>query len=270
MNNKIHKSNFFCNNCGKQGHSFNQCKKPITSIGIIAIKKNNDKYNYLMICRKDSLGYIDFLRGKYPLYDKIYISNLIYEMTNSEKQKLLTKSFDELWKDLWGDYTGLNYKKENHSSRDKFLQIKRGIQIDEKNEFNLKQLIEDSESNWEQPEWGFPKGRRNNGENDVQCALREWEEETGFEKRNIQLFKNILPMEEIFMGSNYKSYKHKYYLGYMNNSTSPKYEFQKSEVSIVKWCSLKEAVANIRDYNLEKKEIINKIDIILNKYRLIL
>ena len=29
-----------------------------------------------MICRKDSLGYIDFLRGKYPLYmiKNIYLS----------------------------------------------------------------------------------------------------------------------------------------------------------------------------------------------------
>jgi 8-oxo-dGTP pyrophosphatase MutT (NUDIX family) len=270
MNTKINKSTFFCNNCGKQGHSFNQCKKPITSIGIVAIKYIDEKFKYLMICRKDSLGYIDFLRGKYPLYDKKYISNLIYEMTNVEKHKLLNTSFDELWRDLWGDFVGLNYKKENHVSRDKFLQIQRGIQIDDKNEFNLKQLIKDSKSNWETPEWGFPKGRRNNGENDIQCALREWEEETGYEKKNIQLIKNILPMEEIFMGSNYKSYKHKYYLGYMENAISPKFEFQKSEVSMVKWCTLDEAVNNIRTYNLEKIELIKKVDSVLNKYRLIL
>ena len=29
----------FCNNCGKQGHIFNQCKRPITSSGIIAFRK---------------------------------------------------------------------------------------------------------------------------------------------------------------------------------------------------------------------------------------
>ncbi len=28
-------------------------------------------------------------------------------------------------------------------------------------------------------DWGFPKGHRNNGESDVQCALRECAEETG-------------------------------------------------------------------------------------------
>ena len=68
----------FCNNCGKQGHLYVQCKKPIISSGIIAFRnnENNSGYVYLMICRKDSLGYIDFLRGKYPLYNKDYILTL--------------------------------------------------------------------------------------------------------------------------------------------------------------------------------------------------
>jgi ADP-ribose pyrophosphatase YjhB (NUDIX family) len=223
-----------------------------------------------MICRKDSLGYIDFLRGKYPLYDKIYISNLIYEMTNVEKHKLLNTSFDELWRDLWGDFVGLNYKKENHVSRDKFLQIQRGIQIDDKNEFNLKQLIGDCKSNWETPEWGFPKGRRNNGENDIQCALREWEEETGYCSKNISIIKNLLPFEEIFMGSNFKTYKHKYFLAYINENKIPlEKEYQKSEVSDMKWMTLDEAQNSIRHYNLEKKDILNKVKKILSKYRLI-
>lgn len=264
-----YKSNFFCNNCGKQGHSFNQCTKPITSLGIIAFNKPNDIIKYLMICRKDSLGYIDFLRGKYPLYDKTYISRLIYEMTNSEKEKLVTKTFEELWGELWGGYTGLNYKSENRASKEKFDQIKRGIQIDEATDFNLKNLIKDSSSNWLTPEWGFPKGRRNNGESDINCALREWEEETGYEKSSMEIIKNILPVEEIFMGSNYKSYKHKYYLGCIKNIEEPMSKFQKSEVSQIKWFTLDEALSNIRIYNLEKRDVLKKTHSLLNKYRLI-
>ena len=80
----------FCNNCAKQGHLFNQCKMPITSIGIVAFRKMlNGTRKYLMICRKDSLGYIEFLRGKYPLYNKEYIQALIDEMTVYEKKKIL-------------------------------------------------------------------------------------------------------------------------------------------------------------------------------------
>ena len=80
---KYNKSNQFCNNCGKQGHVFNQCKLPTTSIGIVAFKKFEKINKYLMICRKDSLGFIEFLRGKYPLYNKNYIQSLINELVTT-------------------------------------------------------------------------------------------------------------------------------------------------------------------------------------------
>jgi hypothetical protein len=61
MNNNYElKYEHFCNNCGKNGHMFNQCKLPITSFGVIAFRMNqNGQYEFLMIRRKDTLGYID-------------------------------------------------------------------------------------------------------------------------------------------------------------------------------------------------------------------
>jgi len=70
----------FCNNCGKTGHAYHSCKSPITSIGIVAFKPSESGLQYLIIRRKDSLGYIDFIRGKYPLYNKDYIMNIINEL----------------------------------------------------------------------------------------------------------------------------------------------------------------------------------------------
>ena len=33
------KNNYtFCNNCGKNGHLYHQCKLPITSVGVIAFR----------------------------------------------------------------------------------------------------------------------------------------------------------------------------------------------------------------------------------------
>ena len=96
----------FCNNCGKQGHLFHQCNHPIISSGIIAFRKGTEGIEFLLICRKDSLGYIDFLRGKYPLYNKIYIQNLIDEMTIYEKRSLIKKnkrrlnSFSKIGRDI--------------------------------------------------------------------------------------------------------------------------------------------------------------------------
>jgi 8-oxo-dGTP pyrophosphatase MutT (NUDIX family) len=264
------KNHYFCNNCGKNGHTFNQCKNPITSVGIICFTKHKGGFKFLLICRKDSLGYIEYLRGKYPLYNKKYIQNLINEMSIDEKNKLLTNDFKTLWKNLWGDFYGINYHNENNSSEEKFKQIKRGIKLGNNDEFCLKTLIENSTTDWDSPEWGFPKGRRNNQETDITCGLREWEEETGYCSKNISIIKNLLPFEEIFMGSNFKTYKHKYFLAYINENKIPlEKDYQKSEVSDMKWMTLDEAQNSIRHYNLEKKDILNKVKKILSKYRLI-
>ena len=40
-----------------------------------------------MICRKDTLGYVDFLRGKYPIYNYNFIKNLIHENDYKRKGK---------------------------------------------------------------------------------------------------------------------------------------------------------------------------------------
>ena len=256
----------FCNNCGKHGHLFHQCKNPITSIGIIVFNNNTPNIEYLMVRRKDSLGYVDFMRGKYPLFNKRYLLNIITEMTNEEKNKLLTKDFDELWTELWGEYIGIQYRGEEKTSCEKFNSLKIGITLPN-NEYNLKTLIEMCKNNWNEPEWGFAKGRRNYQERDLNCALREFEEETGCSKNSLKLIQNIVPIEELFTGSNYKSYKHKYYIAYMHKDNNPLTNFQKSEISKVEWLPFNECLKIIRPYNLERIDILKKVDSILTTYK---
>ena len=259
----------FCNNCGKQGHLYHQCKHPITSNGIIAFRRKKSHYEFLMICRKNSLGFVDFMRGKYKLYNLLQITNLINEMTIQEKQNLLTHDFEKLWTDLWGDYVGLQYRGEESISQEKFNSISEGVELKSGIQYDLKELINKSETQWVNPEWGFPKGRRNYQENDLTCALREFEEETGYNSNDITIIKNILPFEEIFTGSNFKSYKHKYFIGLINDNVEPSSNFQQSEVSQVKWSDLKGCLKIIRPYNLEKKDVIIHINKTIEEYRLI-
>lgn len=256
----------FCNNCGKHGHLFHQCKNPITSSGIIVYNKTNktNELNFLMICRKDSLGYVDFIRGKYHLYNKRYIINIINEMTIVEKKNILEKEFDELWHALWGDYIGIQYKSEYKISKEKFNMLKLGIKL--KNcEYNLVSLINESYTNWIDPEWGFPKGRRNMQEKDLTCAIREFEEETGCSKEALTIIYNLLPLEELFTGSNYKSYKHKYYIACMNDTINLN-NYQKSEVSKIEWKSYDECLRHIRPYNKERIDILKRAATIINTY----
>ena len=259
----------YCNNCGKNGHSYNQCKLPIMSIGVVAFKRDEEKnIRFLMIRRKDTLGFMDFMRGKYSIYNKHYILNLLKEMTISEKTKLLENDFTTLWNGLWNkNVISEQYKIEENSSSEKFKALVAGILL--YNDFyTLSTLIEESNQTelWEETEWGFPKGRRNYHENDYECALREFTEETGYNKKSIKSVENILPFEEIFTGSNYKSYKHKYYLMYMSENDGELSHYDKSEVSKMEWKTFDECMKCIRSYNLEKKRMLTNINNCLTLY----
>lgn len=55
----MNKNTNICNNCGKQGHSFHQCKLPITSYGIIVFISSEKELQFLMI-RRQNIMYEDF------------------------------------------------------------------------------------------------------------------------------------------------------------------------------------------------------------------
>ena len=257
----------FCNNCGKTGHAFHQCKHPITSIGVIAFRAGLHGKEYLMIRRKDTLGFVDFMRGKYQLHNKLYLMNIIDEMTIQEKQSLVEKEFEELWCGLWGLNVGIQYRSEERISREKMESLKYGV-VSGGCKYSLASLIAESKTRWTEPEWGYPKGRRNYKENDMSCALREFEEETGYSKKDLVIVNNIIPFEEVFTGSNYKSYKHRYYVGKIGNGVKPEAHFQTSEVSLLEWKTYDQVMDALRPYNLEKKDVIWRVKELLDKYTL--
>jgi len=285
--NIINKNNNACNNCGKQGHSFHQCKLPITSYGVIAFRASNSGIQYLMLRRKDSFGYIDFIRGKYSPYNISQIQDIVNEMSIEEKQRILVEPFDILWKNMWGDITTTQYKVEENASMKKMEIIRAGVTIN--GEFiSLEQIIQNSNTNWIETEWEFPKGRRNYKEKDLDCALREFEEETGISSSRLTIVENVLPFEETFIGTNHKSYKHKYFLAFLNDSSSisssisssssinNNYDdeniilngFQITEVSKLEWKTISSCLESIRPYSLEKKNLILNINKVLEEYRL--
>ena len=281
----------YCNNCGKQGHSFHNCKSPIVSYGVIAFRiatlidneesltqsvnmtspiesslshfsTENGKLEYLMIRRKDTLGFIDFMRGKYSIYNKEYILNMINQMTNDEKLKLKRDPFSKLWRELWGGDSGDQemYKSEEHNSKTKFELLRSGI-YSRTDFYNLEELLDSTPPVWTEPEWGFPKGRRNYQERDCDCAIREFCEETGYNANQLIIINNLQPFEEIFTGSNYKSYKHKYYVMYIPYEESLlDRKLQASEVSASAWLTAEQCAQTIRSYNVEKIRVVSSVN----------
>ena len=288
----------YCINCNMNGHVYYNCKKPLLSNGIIAVKiseKDNEEHIFLMVKRKHTFGFIDFVRGKYSVNNKSHLLGMINEMTLGEKDKVMNLDFVSLWNYLWGNMKEneinkdhatkiSNFDNEKKHAENKLKTLKEGVYL-ENDTYNLKQLIEMSDTNWSDPEWEFPKGRKNIGENDIECAFREFVEETGYTYNDLVLLRNLVPFEEIFIGSNYESYKNKYFVcSFVSNNMesntgivlSPDETanisinmFDKYEISEVKWFSYSECLKHIRIYNHEKKRLLSNVNNTLNKYELL-
>lgn len=265
--------NIQCLNCGFYGHTIKSCNYPITSYGIICYCKINNEIKYLMIQRKDSLCYIEFIRGKYKMNDINYICKLFKFITNKEKSKILNSDFDTLWKDLWKEYDINKFKKEYLQSKRKFDKIKNGFEHNDKLiDFNY--IIDLSENNsaiYNETEWEFPKGRRNLNEHNIKCAIREFEEESGLSKNRIKLINNK-SYEEIYIAVNKTRYRHIYYIAKCNDITSedilfnPKNKVQIKEVKDVKWLNYDNVINNIRNIYIERIELFKRVNKIINKH----
>lgn len=271
-NNPVKKINkkVYCGNCGKIGHIYKHCTDPITSLGILLYRITKYGREYLLVMRKDSLGYVELIRGNYPLDDLEYLTNIFDEMTDTEKYRILNLPFSILWNDLWveDEEKKAKYQKEFYNSEKQFNILKNGLLVEE--EFtNLTSLVNNSKSKWDQPEWGFPKGRRNLKERDLQCAVREFEEETDIDRENIYVLRCIDPLEEDFIGSNKKRYKHIYYIAKLvgdigTPSINQDKKIQVIEIGDIKWFTLSEALKSIRSYNREKKNILREADTLID------
>jgi len=272
--------NNYCINCGKNGHNNKTCNDPITSCGIICFKINNlpiskiekflfnkyiniEDYNYnyidyynkinfhrndikfLLIQRKHSLSYIEFLRGKYNENDIIKITQMFELMSEKEVKNIKNIEFDNLWDNLWKDTSrSKTFLKEMISSKNKFNFLKNN------------NIINDIKSKFLEPEWGFPKGRRSKFENNNDCAHREFIEETNL--LNYTQFNRISTIEETFTGTDDILYKHIYYIAGSDEKELTT-NFDNYEVGNIGWFTIDEILHLLRPYNKSKINLINQL-----------
>ncbi len=280
-----------CANCGGFGHGYKNCNHPVISYGIICYRMfydpntNSVSPRYLMVQRKDSLCYVEFIRGKYEVQNREYIMKLFNNMTQPERERILSNEFNTLWDQMWCRTHGeklectRNFTREFKDSQEKFMILKNGIYIkvlgsDKITFLDLNTIIDSTMPLFDDTEWGFPKGRRNVAENDLSCALREFAEETGIAPRNIKVCHDIKPVEEVFSGCNKIRYKHVYYVAKQlsvsydgggprqlkNHLYNPDNKIQSKEIKDVRWFTYQEAQDLIRDQNIERKELFKRLN----------
>ena len=250
----------YCNNCGKKGHVFKGCKEPIISCGLILLRGiyeplvfpvSSKTVSALMVRRKDSMCYTEFLRGKYSLGDPTYMKKLISNMTVTEQKRFAEEDFDTLWTALWGPGKDV-HSMEYEISKEKF------------NTLNRVELIKTVPSIYTESEWGFPKGRRARGETDLDCAIREFTEETNIPTNSYAVCKD-LRFTEVFSGTNNVKYMHIYFIAKLiaSSEIDLKQAFtsmQQKEISAIAWKTLAESKAITRPHYIERKELIHTIE----------
>lgn len=296
------RNNINCTNCGKKGHEYKNCTDPITSLGIILLKfdgelnsstlkiSDNEKtivymsgirandnkdielfskinYNvkFLMIRRKHTLGYIEFIRGRYKPDNLDGIIFLFQQMTKGEIEKIGKLKFEELWDDFWGTSEKKNLlEQEFIKSKEKFYMLKNN-----QTELGLSFYVDNVKPSWNEAEWGFPKGRRNKNEINVDCAKREFEEESGFKCEDYKLIENIEPLTEDFIGTNGIKYRHIYYIAVSSTNKNPKIDnnnmSQNQEIGGIDYYTYYDGIKLIRAHHIARKNILTKLyNFILN------
>lgn len=273
-----------CVRCGIKGHTCKICYGPITSFGIIVFGKKdnintqlgeiysntfeyscnyshedekkkysvyknkneiNDDIYFLLVERKDSISFIGLVQGVYSNDEKIkklqikeYTSNL----TCQERYQLEHSSWNELW-----DIAGSN-KKNKFALEKKFNNIKD----------LLSRYLVDSKCRYKQANYLMPKGRLKFKETTRDGALREFSEETGYNKDDVTLL-DIPPYEEVFVGINGNTYKNVFYVAQIKSGSKidiplHKIKEQSKEVRNVGWFNLNDALDRVR--NTSKQRIL--------------
>ena len=231
--------------------------KATKSHGIILIRSRDLNDEFLMICRRNTFSYVDYILGKYKENDFEYISHLIINMTLQERNMIMTMVYLDLWNNLYA------YSREPEGEFYKQVQNKfnRGLAT-------FLALEKKHACFWVSPEWGFPKGRKNENETSLQCAMRELEEETGIKKNMYELDVSINPFEEEFIGTNGQKYINIYYVAFVNDSCREflnfKNKLQMREISKIEWFTSKKAMLNIRHHEHSKKTLLKELCRILN------
>jgi hypothetical protein len=260
----------FCTNCGEYKHNYKECTKPIISLGIILYKKYADNsLKYLQLCRRNTIGYVQLIRGKYSFSDISYIQQIIDVLTLSELEYIKSLDFEQLWEILWQD---IKFNKENSRTigdkqiaKDKFIKLKDGF-CQNNMYYNLDYFIKHKSKFYIEQEWGFPKGRRKKGEDDLSSATRELTEETGINTTDIVIDQNSKFIEE------YKSYdniiyRNIYYLAEYILDTEPSINEtnmeQSTEISQIGLYTKNTIINKYRDYENSKKQLLEEVHNIL-------
>jgi Asfivirus mRNA-decapping protein g5R len=221
------------------------------SYGIILIDETKEKI--LMVCRKDSIGFCEFIKGRYDIKSKKEIYKLFLYMTKDELEFLKYCSFYEAYNKLWNTTIDDKKKSLNYIIRQKYK-----FDNYRKIWFPLCLQFLKNKKYYLEAEWGFPKGKKERNETGIETSLRELYEETGIHSSMIKVENNLNEIMEIREDKNVKYISH-YYIGYLKETHNGEFNPQRSEISEIRFELMSSAYKLIRPYFKDRVKILKNL-----------
>ena len=118
-----------------------------------------------------------------------------------------------------------------------------------------------------EPDWEFPKGRRVFGETDIDCAIREFQEETDIKLQIENINKYIF--KEKFFGTNNNEYCNNYFISDYSLSLSKddsiyydsRNKIKSSEIRKIGWFTVEQTIEKVKHHPHK----LSLIKVILNE-----
>lgn len=155
------------------------------SYGLI-VKCNKD---YLLIQNRDTEAYIYFFYTDISRWNDKYTKEVFENFSYDEKQKLLYYSFKDIYNDLYVNGNGTRYEKNREIAQRNYNYFQSNS--------NMMEILEKIVCR--EMKWLFPKGKKEKDESEIDCAFREFYEET-----NIDLYSEKHKIDE----NRYIMYRH--------------------------------------------------------------
>jgi ADP-ribose pyrophosphatase YjhB (NUDIX family) len=245
-------------------------------IACCSFNTKTNKWNIMIVKKRYTYCFCVFVFGQYNKKDTKRIKFLLNNMTQQEKIDILSMRFDILWYKIWLEFPDIPVTtkiKFDISTTDSIVNTwklmhmknstnhnipynvdsltKLNFYLKKKTKFestfigsncvklhNLMEGTTNIELSWE-----IPKGRKQLFESDLECANREFKEETGFDSSYYNIIFDVKPAKEIIINMGTR-YIHNYYLAYTKERFKPSNVFKNSnnisEIESVKWADLDE------------------------------